>query len=176
MREAMREATLPMFHRFTAGDLEFFWGVLFVWLFLWVVGFCLVFCFPRFRDLSSCFAKLDDRLSCHGAHGMGEKKAKDNSSRQLTHVRRLLVQIGGHLVTRCARLIARVLSLSRGRGSQGDCSWLHRLRSSLSFGGYRYHRDGGRWHQNVVQRQVPYWEYIALCTVGLPACDRALIN
>ena len=40
------------------------------------VGFlcrCL-FCFPRLRDLSSSFAKSNDRRSCHDAHGMEGKK------------------------------------------------------------------------------------------------------
>ena len=74
----MREATLSTFHRFTCSDLETFLGCL-VWLLFWVVcccvlGLVLLFCFPRFRDLSSSFAKSNDRLSCHGAHGMGEKK------------------------------------------------------------------------------------------------------
>ena len=75
LREAMREATLPTFHHFTCGDLETFLGFL-------VLGVCLLGCFlgllllclPRFRDHSSSFAKSNDRLSCHGAHGMGEKK------------------------------------------------------------------------------------------------------
>ena len=57
-------------HRFTFGDLGFFFAV----FWLWVLCFVLLFCFPRFRDLSSSFAKSNDRLSCHGAHGMGEKK------------------------------------------------------------------------------------------------------
>ena len=35
----------------------------------------LLFCFPRFRDLCSSFAKSNDRRSCDGAHGMGEKKS-----------------------------------------------------------------------------------------------------
>ena len=34
---------------------------------------CLV-CFPRFRDQYCSLTKLNDHLSCHGAHGMGEKK------------------------------------------------------------------------------------------------------
>ena len=37
MSEAMREATLPMFHRFTVGDLGIFLGV----CLLWVLGFCV---------------------------------------------------------------------------------------------------------------------------------------
>ena len=46
---------------------------LFVCLFGWVL--VLFGLLPStFRDLSSSFAKLNDRLSCHGAHGMGEKK------------------------------------------------------------------------------------------------------
>ena len=56
-----------MFHRFTAGDLDFFGGFVLLWVFL----FAFV-CFPRFRDQSSSHAKLNDRLSCHGAHGMGD--------------------------------------------------------------------------------------------------------
>ncbi len=54
-----------MFHRFTAGDLDLFWGFVLLGVFV---------CFLRFRDQSSSHAKLNDRLSCHGAHGMGEKK------------------------------------------------------------------------------------------------------
>ena len=67
----MREATFSMFHRFTRVDLDFF-CFLFVWLGVWL-GFWLFL--PRFRDLSSSFAKSNDRRSCHGAHGMGEKKS-----------------------------------------------------------------------------------------------------
>ena len=79
LREAVREATLPTFHRFTCGDLETFLGVFGFGLCLFVglccfLGLVLLFCFPRFRDHSSSFAKSNDRLSCHGAHGMGEKK------------------------------------------------------------------------------------------------------
>ena len=64
-----------MFHRFTAGDLEVFWGVLLCvclcfWGFVWFVW---LFAFHDF-EVNLVVAKLNDRLSCHGAHGMGEKK------------------------------------------------------------------------------------------------------
>ena len=39
------------------------------------VGLCCCLFLPRFRDLSSSFAKSNDRRSCHGAHGMGGKKS-----------------------------------------------------------------------------------------------------
>ena len=50
----------------------------FFWAFVVVVGFCLVLCFltiSRSHQSYQCYA-LNDRLSCHGAHGMGEKKDK----------------------------------------------------------------------------------------------------
>ena len=42
-----------------------FFCFLFVWLGVWL-GFWRFL--PRFRDLSSSFAKSNDRRSCHGAH------------------------------------------------------------------------------------------------------------
>ena len=75
MRVAMRGdlSHVSPFHRRRSRS---FLGVLcgfclFGWVFLF--GLCL-FCFPRFRDQSSSLTKLNDRLSCHGAHGMGGKK------------------------------------------------------------------------------------------------------
>ena len=64
-----------MFHRFTAGDdLDLFWGV--VCLLVWVLGgFACFVLLSTYRDQSSSYAKLNDRLSCYGAHGMGEKKS-----------------------------------------------------------------------------------------------------
>ena len=57
---------------------NFFWGGfcgLFVFVFfVWFWLLCL-FWFPRLRDPPSSFTQLNDRLSCHGAHGMGEKKS-----------------------------------------------------------------------------------------------------
>ncbi len=42
LREAMREATLPTFHRFTCGDLETFLGFWVVLFFVLFVGFGVV--------------------------------------------------------------------------------------------------------------------------------------
>ena len=52
LREAMREATFSMFHRFTRVDLETFLGLVFGCLGVWVFGLvvCCLF-LPRFRDL-----------------------------------------------------------------------------------------------------------------------------
>ena len=75
LREAMREATFPMFHRFTRVDLETFLGLVFGCLGVWVFWFgCLLLVSATFSRSSSSFAKSNDRRSCHGAHGMGEKK------------------------------------------------------------------------------------------------------
>ena len=53
----------------------FLGGLCCVWVLLGVLVLLFVFvCFPRFRDQSSSHSKLNDRLSCHGAHGMGGKK------------------------------------------------------------------------------------------------------
>ena len=75
MRVAMRGdlSHVSPFHRHRSRNFlgGFVW-VLFVWLGV-LFGWCL-FCFPRFRDQSSSLTKLNDRLRCHGAHGMGEKK------------------------------------------------------------------------------------------------------
>ena len=71
MRVALRGAS-----RFTVSPpaiSNFFWGGLFWFVFVWVWWLCL-FCFPRFRDPPGSFTQLNDRLSCHGAHGMGGKK------------------------------------------------------------------------------------------------------
>ena len=70
MREAMRgySSYVSPFHR--RRSRSFLGGL----CCLGVVGFLFaLFYFPRFRDQSSSYAKLNDRLSCHGAHGMGEK-------------------------------------------------------------------------------------------------------
>ena len=72
----MREATSLRLTVSPASISNFFvWVFVFfgVWCFLFGCLFAL-FCFPFFRDQSSRYAKLNDRLSCHGAHGMGEKK------------------------------------------------------------------------------------------------------
>ena len=87
------------FHRLTRVDLEvFFWGCGFVWVCVLVCVFCvllvclfgsvLLFCL-RFRDLFSSFAKSNDRRSCHGAHGMGEKQKSEFAKGQSgAHVRK----------------------------------------------------------------------------------------
>ena len=48
--------------------------VCFVGLGVWGLVALLVLCFPRLRDQRSSFTQLNDRPSCHGAHGTGEKK------------------------------------------------------------------------------------------------------
>ena len=71
MRVALRDASSCFTsHRFTAVDLGLFRGV------LCLFGFCLVPCFlttSRSHQSYECYA-LNDRLSCHGAHGMGKNK------------------------------------------------------------------------------------------------------
>ena len=67
------------FHRFTAGDLVFLGGlfgfcVLFVLCWCCWVGFVLCVLLSTIEILFQ-FTSLNDRLSCHGAHGMGEKKS-----------------------------------------------------------------------------------------------------
>ena len=72
------------FHCLTRVDLEMFFGGLVVFGFVFGLcwfGLVLLFCFPRFRDLFSSFAKSNDRRSCHGAHGVGEKKAINHMSK-----------------------------------------------------------------------------------------------
>ena len=71
-----------MFHRFTAGDLDLFLGGSVCLLFGCCGVLFALFCFPRFRDQSSSYAKLNDRLSCHGAHCMGEKNASMSARRR----------------------------------------------------------------------------------------------
>ena len=77
MRVAMRGdlSHVSPFHR--RRSRIFFGGfcVGFVCLVGFLFGWCL-FCFPRFRDQSSSLTKLNDRLSCHGAHGTGGKKKR----------------------------------------------------------------------------------------------------
>ena len=85
MRVAWRgdRSHVSLFHRRRSRS---FWGALFcclvslsvfvcllVCVCLFVCLFVCLVCFPRSRDQSSSLAKLNDRLSCHGAHGMGEK-------------------------------------------------------------------------------------------------------
>ena len=75
LREALRRASSFCFTVSPASILKFFWALVFC-LFLFLFGLCwgrCFSCFPRFRDQSSSFANTN-RQSCHGVHGMGEKK------------------------------------------------------------------------------------------------------
>ena len=66
---------MPYVSRFTVSPpaiSNFSWGFCCVVCVFWVL-FVLFVLFPRLRDQPSSFTQLNDRLSCHGAHGMGEK-------------------------------------------------------------------------------------------------------
>ena len=87
LREALRGASSLRFTVSPASISKCFWGA---WFCVCLFVFGLVFVgvgvfpgFPRFRDLFSSFANTNDRRSCHGAHGMGEKKNHWHNSVEL---------------------------------------------------------------------------------------------
>ena len=78
LREALRGASSFRFTVSPASISKCFWAWFCLCWFVFLFGLCWVgvgFCFPRFRDHFSSFANTNDRQSCHGAHGMGEKKS-----------------------------------------------------------------------------------------------------
>ena len=84
LREALGGASLLRFTVSPASISNLFLGVgcVFAWLCLvwFLLGLVFFPGFPRFRDQFSSFANTNDRRSCHGAHGMGEKKIVHGAS------------------------------------------------------------------------------------------------